>query len=70
LDQNVIKIVLFMDLNGGNEVTSILITVGTARKLLVTGGIVGTATNRLQDEMKKRKKEKKRIPFTLNSLHY
>jgi hypothetical protein len=33
-----------MDLNGGKEVTSILITVGNARKLLVTGGIVGTAT--------------------------
>ncbi len=29
-----------MDLNGGKEVTSILITVSNARKLLVTGGIL------------------------------
>jgi hypothetical protein len=39
LDKNVI-IVLFMDLNGGKEAISILITVGNARKLLVTGGIL------------------------------
>jgi hypothetical protein len=39
LDKNVI-IVLFMDLNGGKEVIWILITVGDARKLLGTGGIL------------------------------
>jgi hypothetical protein len=39
LDKNII-IVLFMDLNGGKEVISVLITVGNARKLLVTGGIL------------------------------